>query len=494
MSRNKIKKNYIYNVGYQVLTVIMPLLTSPYVSRVLGAYNLGVYGYTYSIADYFILFAMLGVKNYGNRQIAMVRDDKEKLSRTFWSIYCFQFFTSILMLGLFYGYAVFIAKENQKIFLIQGLYVLTAVVDISWFFFGMEEFKITVTRNALIKIASMVCIFAFVKERNQLWLYTAILAGSMCIGYLSVVPYLRRYVVWIRPSFDDIRKHIKPNLLLFVPVIAVSIFNVMDKIMLGWMSDYVQVGLYQNTEKLMRIPLGIVTALGTVMMPHMSHMIATGEKEKCNKVIELSMVFIMCLGSALAAGLSGIGRVFAPIFFGDEFVECGKLIIFLSPTVLSLSWANVIRMQYLIPNKMDTQFTISTIIGAIVNLVVNTLLIPHYGAIGAIWGTLCAETSLTVYQTYVVRKYLPIKKYLLETLPFVGFGLAMCIIVNFVGDFLDGGFVTLFIQIATGIIVYSSCTLVYLALGKSEGVASFKHMIFGMINTIMKKTKIFNKD
>ena len=486
MAKSKIKKNFIYNVGYQILMVIMPLLTSPYVSRVLGAYNIGIYGYTYSIADYFILFAMLGVKNYGNRQIAMVRDDKEKLSRTFWNIYSFQLLTSVAMLALFYVYAVFIAEENQAIFFIQGIYVLTAVVDISWFFFGMEEFKITVTRNVLIKMVSVICIFVFVKERGQLWLYTAILAGSMFVGYVSVIPYLRKYVLWIRPNPSDIKKHIKPNLLLFVPVIAVSIFNVMDKIMLGWMSNYVQVGLYQNTEKLMRIPLGIVTALGTVMMPHMSHMIVTGDKEKCKKVIELSMIFIMCLGSALAAGLAGIGRVFAPIFFGEEFVECGKLIIFLSPTVLSLSWANVIRMQYLIPNKMDTQFTISTIIGAIVNLIVNALLIPHYGALGAIWGTLCAETSLTVYQTFVVRKYLPIKKYLSETFPFICFGLAMCIVVNTVGDLLNGGFIVLLIQISIGAIMYCVFTLIYLMICESDGVIEFKKMILGMLGLVLK--------
>lgn len=482
-----VKKNFIYNIGYQLLTVITPLITAPYVSRVLGAYNLGVYNYTYSIADYFILFAMLGVKNYGNRQIAMVRDDKDKLSRTFSAIYGFQLMTFFSMAILYTIYIMIFVHEKMDIAFAQGMYVLTAAVDISWFFGGMEEFKLTVTRNALIKIISLICIFTFVKQRDDLLLYTCILAGSMLTGYISVFPFLRRYIRFRKPSFREVREHIKPNLMLFIPVIAVSIFNVMDKIMLGWMSSYVEVGLYGNTEKLMRIPLGIVTALGTVMMPHMSHMVAVGDTERSKKVIEQSMIFIMCMGCALAGGLAGVGRVFAPIFFGDEFVSCGILIIFLSPTVLSLSWANVIRMQYLIPNKMDTEFTISTIVGAVVNLVVNALLIPKYGALGAIWGTLCAETSLTVYQTWVVRKFLPIRRYLRETVPFVIIGAFMCGMVNLIGDVLNGGFGTLVIQVLSGAIIYIICALIYILFSKQESIVQFKAILISCVQSTIGK-------
>lgn len=489
MANNKIKQNFLYNVGYQLLIVITPLITSPYVSRVLGAHNLGVYSYSYSIAEYFVLFAMLGTKNYGNRQVAMVRDNKENLSETFWSIYFFQLVTSLTMLVIYYMYIIAICKENMNIAFLQGLYVLTAVVDISWFFFGMEEFKITVTRNTIIKLVSVFCIFAFVKKRSDLWLYTFILAGSMFAGYISVFPFLKKYVHFVKPTWKGIKKHIRPNLLLFVPVIAVSIFNVMDKIMLGWMSDYVQVGLYGNTEKLMRIPLGIITALGTVMMPHMAHMVAAGNAEKSKVVIERSMIFIMCMGSALAAGLAGIGRVFAPIFFGEEFVDCGRLIVFLSPTVLSLSWANVIRMQYLIPNKMDTEFIISTIIGAIVNLVVNWLLIPKFGALGAVFGTLCAETSLTVYQTYVVRKLLPITKYLRETVPFVVIGIIMGFAVNVVGNMMNPGISVLFVQVFTGVLIYFSLTLIYISMSKENSIIDFRKLIFNTIRHSLRWRK-----
>ncbi len=487
--KSSIQRNFVYNILYQILIVAMPLITAPYVSRVLGAHNLGIYNYTFSVADYFMLFAMLGIKNYGNRQIATVRDNKDLLSRTFWNIYFLQIFSATLLMVLYLGYFAFFNVDNRMIVLIQGLHLLTAIVDISWFFFGIEEFRVTVVRNTIIKIVSLVLIFTLVKSPNDLWLYTLILSGSMFLGYVSVFPFLKRYVHFCKPTFQEMKKHIKPTLLLFLPVIAVSIFNVMDKIMLGRMSSYVQVGFYGNTDKLMRIPLGVITALGTVMMPHMAHMVASGDREKSKEVIENSMIFVMCMGCALAFGLAGVGRNFAPIFFGEEFKACGTLIIFLSPTILSLSWANVIRMQYLIPNKMDTEFTISTVIGAVVNVIVNALLIPHYGALGAIIGTVLAETSLTIYQTYTVRKFLPIGRFLRETLPFLFTGLVMCLVVNGLGNMLGQGIGVLLIQIVVGAILYIALVLLYFRYTHFEQVRKFGGVAWEYVRSCVKNVK-----
>lgn len=479
--KSKVGKNFLYNVAYQILIVLMPLITSPYVSRVLGASNLGVYTYTYSVADYFILFAMLGIKNYGNRQIAKVRDNRAQTSATFINMYSLQLIISVIMVILYYGYVFLLVKENRLIAIIQGIYVMTAVADISWFFFGMEEFKITVTRNTVIKLCSVTAIFIFVKTPDDLWKYTLILSAGMMIGYFSIFPFLKKYIDFMRPSLAGIKLHIKPNLLLFIPVIAVSIFNVMDKIMLGELSSMAEVGYYGNTEKLMRIPLGIITALGTVMMPYMSHMVSSGDIERSKKTIERSMVFIMCLGCGLAGGLAGVGKVFAPIFFGDEFVKCGMLVIFISPTVLSLSWANVIRMQYLIPNGMDREFTVSTIIGAVVNLVINILLIPKMGALGAIIGTVCAEASLTIYQTYVVRMFLPIKRYLLECMYFLIFGILMSAVVNVIGENLGSHVYTLIMQLFVGVVLYLLPCVFYLFLSKNCVILDFKNMLLSEI-------------
>lgn len=449
-----LKKNFLYNAAYQILVIILPLITTPYVSRVLGAENIGVYSYTHSVANYFVLIGMLGVRNYGNREIARVRDDNKKLSETFSDIFALQLFMSLLMIVLYVAYVLLFVDANRDIALIQSLFVATAATDITWFFFGMEEFKSTVVRNTIVRLVSLLLIFTMVRSADDLAVYTLILTGSLLAGYIVLIPFAGKFIRPVMPKWRNVRRHIVPNLRLFIPVIAVSIFNVMSRIMLGAQSTMVQVGLYENTDKLMRIPFSIITAMGTVMMPYMSHMVSAVNTENYNKVVEKSIVFAMCLASALAGGLAGVGRSFAPLFFGEEFVECGTLLMWISPTILFLSWANVIRMQYLIPKKMDTEFTVSTFIGAGVNILVNYLLIPRIGALGAVIGTFCAEGSLTVYQTLVVRGRLPIGRFIQITAPFVAMGILMSVCVMYIGVIMNGGILTLLLQVAAGIVIY----------------------------------------
>lgn len=475
--KTNLKKNFLYNVSYQILIIILPLITTPYISRVLGAENIGIYSYTLSIANYFVLFSMLGVRNYGNREIAKVRDNKEELSKAFISIYAIQLSVSLILALIYVLYVLNFTKNNRLIAIIQLLFVFTGATDITWFFFGMEEFKTTTIRNLIVKICSLFGIFIFVKDKGDLAIYTFILAGSSLMGFLILLPFIKKYISWYKVGLSDIKKHFIPDFRLFIPVIAVSIFNVMDRIMLGNQSTMIQVGLYENTDKLMRVPFGVITAVGTVMMPHMSHMIAKGNINESKKIIEKSMIIIMCVSCALAAGLAGVGQIFAPLFLGNEFIECGILIVWMSPTILSLSWANVIRMQYLIPNGMDKEFTISTFIGAGVNIVINYFLIPQYGALGAVIGTICAEYSLTIYQTYIVRRELPVGKYLLEIVPFWVSGIVMAFSVYFVGSILERGILTLALQIFIGIIIYTLLCSIYLLTSKNPIIEDMKILI-----------------
>ena len=190
----------MYNLIYQLLLILLPLITTPYISRVLGSDGVGTYAYTYTIANYFMLAAMLGVKNYGNRSIAAVRDDKELLGKTFWQIYGLQFWCSIIVLAAYLVFVFVFEKDYRTIALIQGIYVFSGLLDISWFFFGMEEFKITVVRNIVVRLISLACIFIFVRSGADLWKYTLTMTlGIFCSqGYLWL--YIRRFVNWCRPE------------------------------------------------------------------------------------------------------------------------------------------------------------------------------------------------------------------------------------------------------------------------------------------------------
>lgn len=459
---NSVKKNFTYNIVYQILILIIPLITAPYISRVIGAEGQGIYSYTYSIAQYFVLFAMLGLNNYGNRTIAKIRDDKEKLSKEFWSIYGLQIITTTIMLILYITYIIFLDSSYKLYNTIQLVYVFSAMFDINWFFFGMEKFKLTVIRNTIIKILSACSIFIFVKSKNDLVLYMLIMVGAPLISQLSLWTFLRKYIFFVKPTWNSIKKHIKPNAILFVPVIAVSIYKMMDKIMLGNMSNISNVGYYENAEKIINIPNSIITALGTVMLPRMSNLVANGNNTKIEQYINKSMKFILFLSVPIAFGLIAIGKNFAPLFFGENFVKTGEIIQYLAITLVFISWANVIRTQYLIPNEKDKSYIISVFLGAIINFVINSLLIPKYNAIGAAIGTIFAEMVVMIYQTYTVRKELSIKKYFKYLLKFLVSALIMYLIIIQFERIIENKYILIFTQIMLGALIYFTINYKYI--------------------------------
>lgn len=429
---SSVKKNFLYNVVYQLLLIALPLVTTPYISRVLGADGVGIHSYSYTVANYFMLIAMLGVKNHGNRSIAAVRDDPETMSRTFWEIYGLQLLCSMLALGGYFVFTALCEQENQVIFLIQSIFVLTGLLDISWLFFGLEQFKLTVTRNIIIKLLTLGFTFLLVKTRQDLWKYTLIVVLGTFFSQSYLWLHLKKVVRWVRPSFRSMARHLKPELILFIPVIAVSLYKMMDKIMLRQMSTFAQVGFYENSEKILNIPTGIITALGTVMLPRMANLAAKERIEESRRYIRLSMHVAAFLACGMAFGIAGISPELVPIFLGEEFLPCITLLQILAPTVVFIAWANVIRTQYLIPNHKDLSYIVSVSLGALVNLVINALLIPSMAATGAAIGTLCAEGAVCLCQSIQVRKALPMGKYLLECIPYALLGGAMLALLRWV--------------------------------------------------------------
>lgn len=452
-----IQKNLIYNISYQFLIMFLPLVTTPYISRVIGADGVGIYSYTYSIVYYFILFAMLGLNNYGNRSIAAVRDNKNNLSKVFSSIYSLQLLTTIIMVIIYLIYVFFFVQGNTIIYYIQLLHLISAMLDINWFYFGLEQFKITVIRNVIIKLLTVLSIFIFVKDSDDLWIYTLIMALGTLISQSMLWFFVKRYIFWIKPNLCEILEHLKSNLVLFIPVLAISIYKIMDKIMLGAIMGTIEVGYYENSEKIVSIPLNIISALGVVMLPRMTNLNSSGNKDKIDQYIEASLRFAMFIAIGSCSGLMGIAFNFIPIFLGQEFIECIPIVATLSITLLFISWANVIRTQYLIPTKKDGIYIKSTLLGALVNVISNLIFIPLYGALGAAIGTIFAEAIVAIYQTYKVKSKINIRKYLMNSLVYVIPAFIMYFVICLLRIKLEDSIFTIIIQIALG----GSCYLIF---------------------------------
>lgn len=454
MKNKRLKKNLSYNIIYQVVIVFLPLVISPYLSRTLGAEVSGIYTYKYSIAHYFFIFAMLGISTYGNRLIASVRDNKEELNRSFWSLFYFHLIISLFIVILYICYSIFIVHENRIITFILLIYILSSVFDVTWFFFGLEEFKTTVLRNILVKSVNFICIFIFVKAKEDLWKYTLIMSLGYFLSQIIIWPFVFKHVSYVRVTKAEILQHLKPNLKLFLPVIAISIFTYMDKIMLGMYCPKSEVAFYDYSEKIIDIPKGIIRAMGVVMLPTTTNMLVNGMQEKSKVMLQKTLFYVLIITIPILFGLASVSSVFAPLYFGQEFLKTGQLIALLCPALLFSVWGNVIRTQYLIPSHKDKEYILSLFCGAFVNLILNLYLIKRLGATGAVIGTIGAEFIVCLIQTYYSRKYINFINIIKSVVPFIVSGFLMYLLVNYLKMFMDISIISLFIEVIFGIIAY----------------------------------------
>ncbi|MEQ8155640.1 MAG: flippase [Clostridiaceae bacterium] len=479
----KLIKNYMYNITYQMLMMLLPLITAPYVARVLGAENVGIYSYSFSIACYFVTVAQLGIITFGNRSIAACNGDKKKINTTFSGIFCIQAVMAVFICILYLLFVIIFVEENKLIFYIQFLYVASSLIDISWLFFGLEKFKITVTRNAMIKILTVILTFILVKKHGDLWIYTTILAIGTFLGQLSLWMHFHKNAKFIKIKLKLVLAYIKPIVILFIPTVAVSVYRIMDKIMLGYMSESLsQVAFFEYSEKFMAICLGFINALGIIMIPRVSKMLAIGEREQVLKYIRISMYAISFVASAFAFGLTAVSPVLVPIYYGIEYMQCSNIIPLFSVSLIIISWANVTRSQYLIPSGKDKEYIIATCTGAVVNLMVNLVLIPKFGAVGAAIGTIFAELSVATIQTYLLRKELPFKTYAKSWIFPISLGATMMVLVRLFASLvgLRISIKLLLLECLVGSVFFIVSTIIYMIYTNNPllkyGLAQIKNL------------------
>lgn len=462
MENKSITKNYIYNLIYQILILILPLISTPYISRVLGAENIGIYSYTISIITYFILFGSLGITMYAQREIAYVQDDKEKRSKVFWEITIFRCITILIAILI---YNIYINKtEYQLYYKILAVEFIATCLDISWFFQGIEEFKKTITRNIIIKILSIISIFIFVKDKNDLNNYFIIYVVSNLLGNLSLWLYLPKYIQKVKMKSLNLLKHLKPTISLFIPQIAIQVYILLDKVMLGIIiPNKSEVGYYEQSQKIVKILLTLITALGTVMMPRIANNFIKGEKEKVRQYLLKSVNFVLFLSIPMIVGIIVVSDKFVPLFFGNGYDEVIKLMMIISPILLMIGISNVIGTQYLLPTKRQKEYTISVMVGAVVNFLLNLILIRKNGALGASIATVIAETSVTAIQLYFIRKEINIRDIVKSIKKYLVAALIMFLICTLLENAISNNvsdIITLILQVVLGTIVYI-CTLLY---------------------------------
>ena len=455
------RKNTLYNMAYRLFSILLPLVTAPWLSRAVGTEGVGLYGYAWAISYTFCLVGLLGLENYGPRAIAQAKDDAAQLNRTFSAIWKMQLLVAGLTLLVWCGYVGFVAGEEKQIAFHLTLMSVSCLVNVDWCLMGLDQFKPIALRNTAVKLLAAAAVFIFVRKPEDLWIYAFVWSLSTFIGCVSCFVSLRGKVKFVPVPWKEALTHLRPCALLSISVIAVSVYRQMDKVMIGALADMDQTGLYENAEKIILCLAGFISAIGTVMLPKVSHMTSQGRMEDVKKHIDASMDLVMCMVCALGFGLASIASEFAPLFYGADFTASGTLMIPLSMTLLTIGFANVIRTQWVLPQKRDGIFVKSVLTGAAVNVVLNAILIPPYGAMGAAAATVAAELSVPVVQFVILRKELPYLTYLKYTLTYMVIGLIMAGAVRLAAMLPIGGWLGLGVQVAAGGAVYVGLCLVW---------------------------------
>lgn len=449
----KLIKNYFYNAGYQLLVMIVPLLTTPYVNRVLGPRGIGINTYTNSIIQYFILFGSIGVALYGNRQIAYDRDNPAKMTLDFWEIQIVKTTGIFISIVFFLIYLVIFAKYKWFM-LLQFINIIAALFDISWFFQGNEEFKTIVVRNTTVKLISVCLIFLLIRSKSDIGLYIFIYAISSLVGNLTLWPHLKRFLVRINLKELRVLRHVKPTIIFFLPEVSVQVYQTFNKTILGYFAGTNASGYYMNSDTIVKLLLYLVTAISTVMLPHISNEFAKGNTGKIKKTIYLTANVTTCLSMAFVFGIAAISLQFSPIFFGPSFKTVGPTIMMEAPVIYFAGFSTVIGNQFLLPTNRMRIYTNSLVLGAALSIVLDVLLIPFLGLFGAIIVTVMSEMAVFLYQIIKIRRQLSFYSLFKDTMRYFIAGLVMFIVVFYLDLFMKSGIFSLTIQIFVGTAIY----------------------------------------
>ncbi len=407
LKRKSVTHNFVMNALLTGSNILFPLITYPYAARILQPYGMGMVSFANAIITYFTMFAQLGIPTYGIRICAEVRDDKEKLSRTVQEVMIINIITCILSYTLFFicvGLNEQLRKE-KTLFLVMGVAILFNTLGVEWLYKGLEQYTYITVRSVIFKLIALICVFAFVHAEDDYVIYGFItvlaLVGSYAMNFINL-----HRIVTIRPVGGyHIRRHLKPVLVFFGMSVATTIYTNMDSVMLGFIRGAEENGCYDAAVKIKNILVSVVTSLGTVLLPRVSYYWGRGEKERFWKLAKKAISYEILAGASLAAFFIIFANQTICLVSGPMFQRAVLPMEIIMPTLLLIGLSNITGIQIMVPMGMEKSVLYSEIAGAAVNLTINSLFIPRFGAAGAAAGTLAAEAVVLLFQLVVLRKY-----------------------------------------------------------------------------------------
>lgn len=493
VKKHGLKVNFVFNFISQILTLIIPLITTPYLSRVLHETGNGQYSFSVSIITYFILFANLGFDIYGQRQVAAYQNDKENKSKIFWELFILKSITTAISLVILYSvaFSVGFGEKYTNLILLLSIQVVAIPFDIQFLFRGDEDFQSIAVRQIIMKVICLICIFIFIKAETDTWIYTLIMSVSVIASNFAIWLTAFKHIGFVKLKSLSLLRHLKPTILIFLPTLAVTVYSVFDRTMIGLLAanpDYDN-GCYEQAYKINSVALLSVTIISSVMISRNAHDYANGDIEAVRRHLYLASNYVWMIGIPLIVGFAVMSDNLCSWFLGEGYAEVPLLLQIMSVRFVVSGLGVVFGDQLFIAMKKEKYPTIAATIAAVLNVGLNYFMIQQYGAVGAAIATAICEFTVTfILAIFVVKgKHLSISKVLALCWKYLISAAIMSVPIYFMNRYLPYRVWTFLLTMAVGIIVY---VILLLILRDKFFISNVKNVFNSIKNKINKPSKI----
>ena len=407
MSHKKsLKLNFIMNAMLTMSSFIFPLISFPYVSRILGPDGTGKVDFATSLIAYFLMFAQLGIPTYGVRACAKVRDDKHLLTKTTHELLIINLVMSVISYAVLFLALIFVPRlrEDRVLYILVSLTIIFNTIGMEWLYKALEQYTYITVRSILFKFVSLAAMFMLVREKDDYVIYGGITILASSASYLMNFLHARRYID-LRPMKGyDFRPHLKAVMVFFAMACATTVYTNLDKVMLGVMATNTDVGYYGAAARIKSILVSIVTSLGTVLLPRASYYVQNGQMDAFRKISQKALNFVVVAATPMMLYFILFARQGILLLSGEDYLGAVVPMQMIMPTLLFIGLTNILGIQILVPTGREKVVLCSVIVGAAVDLVCNLLLIPRFVALGAALSNMLAEAAVLVFQIIALRR------------------------------------------------------------------------------------------
>lgn len=450
-------KNFSYTLCYQVLALILPIITVPYITRVLDQQLVGLNSVIQANCSYFELIGMLGISLLGPREIAKCLGDKEKLSNTFFSIYQIQFAMHSIVLIVYGVYAGIFMKQGLAFFYL--IYLFAYMFDISWLFIGLEDFKSVTVRNVFIRLVGFSLLITCVKKNSDIYIYVLTLyipqiIMNVYMWYIALEKYVYYKQIRVLNKF-----YLKEAISLLIPQIASSVYTMLDKTVLGIFCTYTTAAIYAQGQTLLQLFYAVVPSFCKVMSPRIANCIKRNSQKEIYKYMRMSCHVVSFISCGLFWGVLVCAKTFVGWYLPQDYSQVADVLLICSPIIIMVSGANYISVEYLIPLGEQNKYTKSIIIAAILNLILNFALAPKFGIYGVCVGSVVAETIGFFIQLFYAKQYIDLKRIFAGTQNYLIAGIGMYLVLKKITCYTESSFGGIIILVLIGMIIYTAFVL-----------------------------------